>query len=103
MASLLTTGLPQQFTRTGIPTPTKLLSSPFTFVVTAESNRSNCEALVWENTPAIAQWTVRCTATDHTGLVQIVTGSLDADGADTPVVLVSAFLLEVARAVVCYC
>ena len=79
LVSLSESGLPAQLTRTGIATPIKLLSGPFTFAV--DGGDASCEALVWENTAAIASWTGRCTgAGERSGVVQTVSGSLDADG-----------------------
>ena len=78
LVTLSESGLPAQLTRTGITTPVKLLSSPIAFAV---DGSASCEALVWDNTAAIASWTGRCTgAGEQSGVVQTVSGSLDADG-----------------------
>ena len=75
LVELDATGLPKQLTRTGVAAQTALLAAPFSFVASA----GGCEALAWETTAAIAEWTARCTDTSS-GLVQTVQGSLDADG-----------------------
>ena len=90
LVSLSESGLPAQLTRTGegITKPVELLSGPFEFAV---DGKANCEALVWDNTAAIASWTGRCTGSSSAaaaaaagaaaaGVVQTVRGSLDADG-----------------------
>jgi hypothetical protein len=78
LVTLTESGLPAQLTRTGIATPITLLSGPFEFAV---DGSASCEALVWDNTAAIASWTGRCTgAGKQSGVVQTISGSLDADG-----------------------